>query len=601
MGGKQRWSQQEEAALRQGIDKYGAGKWRHIQKDAEYGPLLAARSNVDLKDKWRNLTADQTTKAAKARSGGGSGGRATNKRNRRERRSETPPPRIAATTKRTAAAAAAAAATAAATAVAVGDSLEQEPERSPWPRQTSNHQDCLMATTAAAAVLMSGSRATSSCAGSGGTRALPATKPEDMVVAAVISLGSQPCTQAAIIQWVQVQYHVGRDVERKLPKVLANLVTAGRLEQQGQRGDKRFKMAPLKYYNHNGTSMADSSPPSGLVSFDMAAGALDQTAFEAAQAAAAAVAEAAEAAARADRLGEAASLFELAARQAEQDDLQQCDSVAEATPHKNSPSPNRCADRGGAPSCEAALGRGESSRLGRRDSHDNSCGLGTGDPESEWLRSWPRYFSTGSPVSTQLPGQHRGGNSRATDSLTGALQGGVPSQLQTASFVPSAASGSGLGSQHLVSLNTIASLNGVDRNSQSSLQGGEDFEVRRPLPPSHAWNLQPSSLQPSSGAAGTVSPSGLGDMRPGLHEASLPYPWPLNMQLVAHPQHILRPQHPSQQALGSHGHHMHQHLVPPKAEAAQMLPMLRPSLWQPPGSMASKGDQCDAHTAGSGN
>lgn len=40
-----------------------------------------------------------------------------------------------------------------------------------------------------------------------------------------------------------------------------------------------------------------------------------QTAFEAAQRAAAAVAEAAEAAARADRLGDAAALFELAARQ----------------------------------------------------------------------------------------------------------------------------------------------------------------------------------------------------------------------------------------------------------------------------------------------
>lgn len=40
-----------------------------------------------------------------------------------------------------------------------------------------------------------------------------------------------------------------------------------------------------------------------------------QSAFEAAQKAAAAVAEAAEAAARADRLGDAAALFELAARQ----------------------------------------------------------------------------------------------------------------------------------------------------------------------------------------------------------------------------------------------------------------------------------------------
>lgn len=38
--------------------RYEAGKWRYIQKDPELGPILKNRSNVDLKDKWRNLNMD---------------------------------------------------------------------------------------------------------------------------------------------------------------------------------------------------------------------------------------------------------------------------------------------------------------------------------------------------------------------------------------------------------------------------------------------------------------------------------------------------------------------------------------------------------------
>lgn len=52
---KTKWSTEEEEALRRGVKKYGPGKWRLIQKDANFGAILAARSNVDLKDKWRNL------------------------------------------------------------------------------------------------------------------------------------------------------------------------------------------------------------------------------------------------------------------------------------------------------------------------------------------------------------------------------------------------------------------------------------------------------------------------------------------------------------------------------------------------------------------
>ncbi|CAG9463568.1 unnamed protein product [Pedinophyceae sp. YPF-701] len=54
---KQKWTEEEVAALRYGVEKYGVGKWRLVQNDAELGPILAHRSNVDLKDKWRNLTA----------------------------------------------------------------------------------------------------------------------------------------------------------------------------------------------------------------------------------------------------------------------------------------------------------------------------------------------------------------------------------------------------------------------------------------------------------------------------------------------------------------------------------------------------------------
>ncbi|PIN13842.1 hypothetical protein CDL12_13537 [Handroanthus impetiginosus] len=52
---KQKWTSEEEAALKAGINKYGIGKWSTILKDPEFSTVLRARSNVDLKDKWRNL------------------------------------------------------------------------------------------------------------------------------------------------------------------------------------------------------------------------------------------------------------------------------------------------------------------------------------------------------------------------------------------------------------------------------------------------------------------------------------------------------------------------------------------------------------------
>lgn len=52
---KQKWTSEEEAALKAGIAKYGPGKWSTILKDSEFISILHTRSNVDLKDKWRNM------------------------------------------------------------------------------------------------------------------------------------------------------------------------------------------------------------------------------------------------------------------------------------------------------------------------------------------------------------------------------------------------------------------------------------------------------------------------------------------------------------------------------------------------------------------
>ncbi|XP_019230220.1 PREDICTED: single myb histone 6 isoform X2 [Nicotiana attenuata] len=54
---KQKWTSEEEAALKLGVAKYGVGKWSTILKDPEFSGVLRSRSNVDIKDKWRNLHA----------------------------------------------------------------------------------------------------------------------------------------------------------------------------------------------------------------------------------------------------------------------------------------------------------------------------------------------------------------------------------------------------------------------------------------------------------------------------------------------------------------------------------------------------------------
>jgi transcription factor MYB, plant len=46
---KQRWTPEEEAALKAGVAKHGPGKWRTILRDSDFSALLRLRSNVDLK------------------------------------------------------------------------------------------------------------------------------------------------------------------------------------------------------------------------------------------------------------------------------------------------------------------------------------------------------------------------------------------------------------------------------------------------------------------------------------------------------------------------------------------------------------------------
>lgn len=596
MGGKQRWSQEEEAALQKGVSRHGAGKWRLIQKDRELGPLLISRSNVDLKDKWRNLTADQSSKSASKSRASGTGGGRGSKRSRRERRSETPPPRIAATTKRTAAAAAAAAA-----AVSTIPTVEQEDgssgrEDSRAPRRQRRKQSPKrhdrMAPAVAAAVLMTGSHATSSGGGSSGTRPPSTIKPEDMVVAAVISLGSAMCTQAAIIQWIQGQYHVGRDLERRLPKVLTELVSVGRLEQQGQRSARLFKMAPLKYYDQNGTSTAVSWRPARRTPPYVATGSLNQTAFEAAQAAAAAVAEAAEAGARADRLGEAAHLFELAAaQQAEQEQQQHSANTARAGAAQGGAraSFDHSADGVSSPR-NAPAAVGDTSHSSRQVCTLGGTSATQGPSSRQWLQHWQRYSIPGNMGSGQLPGQHGADGAsagsaggRSPNNLAAAFSG---KRQSTPSLIKRAPSDSILGMQPRRSLDIGLPVSGFEHNSPS-ISRDADLEARVSLPPSHAWHPQPSPLQPAGDmTAGRSSPNGLGGLIPS-HQ-NLPVPWPLNVQIPALTQGLRTgsPLQPLGQMPGCR----------PKVAGAHSLLSPRLPLWQPHSNMASESSHSNANS-----
>ncbi|RZC82065.1 hypothetical protein C5167_044636 [Papaver somniferum] len=65
---KQKWTAAEEEALVAGINKHGTGKWKSIQNDPEFSHVLAARSNIDLKDKWRNMSVSATGEGSRPKS-----------------------------------------------------------------------------------------------------------------------------------------------------------------------------------------------------------------------------------------------------------------------------------------------------------------------------------------------------------------------------------------------------------------------------------------------------------------------------------------------------------------------------------------------------
>lgn len=46
---KQKWTADEEEALKAGVKKHGMGKWKTILVDPDFAPSLTHRSNIDLK------------------------------------------------------------------------------------------------------------------------------------------------------------------------------------------------------------------------------------------------------------------------------------------------------------------------------------------------------------------------------------------------------------------------------------------------------------------------------------------------------------------------------------------------------------------------
>ncbi|CAA7056613.1 unnamed protein product [Microthlaspi erraticum] len=53
---KLKWTAEEEETLLAGVRKHGPGKWKNILRDPDFAEQLQNRSNIDLKDKWRNLS-----------------------------------------------------------------------------------------------------------------------------------------------------------------------------------------------------------------------------------------------------------------------------------------------------------------------------------------------------------------------------------------------------------------------------------------------------------------------------------------------------------------------------------------------------------------
>ncbi|KAF8047492.1 hypothetical protein N665_3001s0007 [Sinapis alba] len=62
---KVKWTEDEEDAFLAGVRKHGPGKWKNILRDPEFAAVLSLRSNINLKDKWRNLSVPSDIQGSK--------------------------------------------------------------------------------------------------------------------------------------------------------------------------------------------------------------------------------------------------------------------------------------------------------------------------------------------------------------------------------------------------------------------------------------------------------------------------------------------------------------------------------------------------------
>ena len=63
---KERWTPEETALLKEGVELFGVGQWLKIKK--HFGQHLQNRSNVDLKDRWRNFGGQRQSQQRRNRS-----------------------------------------------------------------------------------------------------------------------------------------------------------------------------------------------------------------------------------------------------------------------------------------------------------------------------------------------------------------------------------------------------------------------------------------------------------------------------------------------------------------------------------------------------
>ena len=54
---RKRWDAAEEEELRRAVTHHGVGKWAKMLNDSNFS-FSPGRTNVDLKDKWRNMSDD---------------------------------------------------------------------------------------------------------------------------------------------------------------------------------------------------------------------------------------------------------------------------------------------------------------------------------------------------------------------------------------------------------------------------------------------------------------------------------------------------------------------------------------------------------------